>query len=109
MRNLTVLLATGALTGTLFLAGCQPPDEDDATDEASSSSSGSLPFSKTMRSGREKLPTIFLTSAHFCASATPLSFDTISTLFMRTKTSLVSTPFSFATPFDAVTMILPFR
>jgi hypothetical protein len=30
MRNLTVLLATGALTGTLFLVGCQPPEEDDA-------------------------------------------------------------------------------
>lgn len=30
MRNLTVLLATGALTGTLFLAGCQPPEEDNA-------------------------------------------------------------------------------
>ena len=28
MRNLTVLLATGALTGTLFLAGCQPPRPD---------------------------------------------------------------------------------
>ncbi len=35
MHNLTVLLATGALTGTLFLAACQPPEEDDAKKEGS--------------------------------------------------------------------------
>ncbi|MEP1895634.1 MAG: hypothetical protein ABJQ98_09990 [Alloalcanivorax venustensis] len=53
MRNLTVLLATGALTGTLFLAGCQPPEEDDAKKEADDEETVPHPPIEESRPGEE--------------------------------------------------------
>ncbi len=53
MRNLTVLLATGALTGTLFLAGCQPPDEDDAKKAADDEETVPHPPIEESRPGEE--------------------------------------------------------
>ena len=53
MRNLTVLLATGALTGTLFLAGCQPPDEDDAKKGAEDEETVPHPPIEESRPGEE--------------------------------------------------------
>ena len=53
MRNFTVLLATGALTGTLFLAGCQPPDEDDAKKGAEDEETVPHPPIEESRPGEE--------------------------------------------------------
>ena len=53
MRNFTVLLATGALTGTLFLAGCQPPDEDDAKKAADDEETVPHPPIEESRPGEE--------------------------------------------------------
>ena len=53
MRNLTVLLATVALTGTLFLAGCQPPDEDEARKEAKDEETVPHPPIEETRSGED--------------------------------------------------------
>ncbi|MHA7919207.1 hypothetical protein [Alloalcanivorax xenomutans] len=53
MRNLTVLLATGALTGTLFVAGCQPPDEDKANKDAKSEETVPHPPIETSERGED--------------------------------------------------------
>lgn len=53
MRNLTVLLTTGALTGTLFLAGCQPPEEDKAKQEAKSEETVPHPPIETSARGED--------------------------------------------------------
>jgi len=51
MRNLTILLAAGTLTGTLFLAGCQPPEEDDTNKGADNEDTVPHPPIEEGRSG----------------------------------------------------------
>lgn len=53
MRNLTILLATGALAGTVFLAACQPSEEDDAKKGEDTEEAVSHPPIEASQSGED--------------------------------------------------------